>query len=304
MLHALIVVVPAADADALYEELQEAGATGLLLEDADEGSDQESPLFGEPTGEPDEPRYWPRTRIKAYFDTPPSSPEDKIPMLQGRQFTIEPVPADDWVAKTQSQFQPIEITPALWIVPSWHRDAPPVQIPDDAVRIELDPGLAFGTGSHPTTRLCLQWLDGHAGAYRTLLDYGCCSGILAIAARKLGVKDVTGIDIDVQAVTSARQNALINGCDDLVFENPDGLPASPAAKSYDLVVANILSNPLKVLAPLLSGRTSRTLVLSGILARQADEIAAVYAPYLPMTVWRTEEDWVCMVGHRTAATGA
>jgi ribosomal protein L11 methyltransferase len=296
MLHALTVIVPAAEADALYEALEQAGAIGLLLEDADEGSADESPLFGEPSDIPaDEPRYWPRTRIKAFFDTWSVSAHSALPLLGARRYELEAVGADDWVAKTQAQFQPIEITDSLWIVPSWHRDNPGVDIPGKALRIELDPGLAFGTGSHPTTRLCLQWLAAHPPLAASVLDYGCGSGILAIAALKLDAASVTGVDIDPQAVISARENALRNHGAQIRFDTPDAL--SSISTTFDIVIANILSNPLKVLAALLSKRAGKTLVLSGILARQADEIAAAYAPYIAMKIWRTDDDWVCMVGH-------
>ncbi len=296
MLHALTVIVPANEADALYESLEQAGAVGLLLEDADEGSADESPLFGEPSDIPaDEPRYWPRTRIKAFFDAWPANAQSALPLLGGRSYEVEAISADDWVAKTQAQFQPIEIGKSLWIVPSWHRENSDGQIPEDALRIELDPGLAFGTGSHPTTRLCLQWLAAHPPLAASVLDYGCGSGILAIAALKLGAASVTGVDIDPQAVISARENAFRNHCQQIRFDSPDALESTGLA--FNVVIANILSNPLKVLAALLSKRAGKTLVLSGILARQADEIAAAYAPYISLTTWRTDEDWVCMVGH-------
>lgn len=296
MLHALTVIVPANEAEALYEALEQAGAIGLLLEDADEGSADESPLFGEPSDVPaDEPRYWPRTRIKAFFDAWSINAHSALPLLGDRRYEIEAIGADDWVAKTQAQFQPIEITDSLWVVPSWHRDNPGVHIPGEAIRIELDPGLAFGTGSHPTTRLCLRWLAAHPPVAASVLDYGCGSGILAMAALKLGAAGVTGVDIDPQAVNSARENARRNDCSQIRFDTPDALTSIDS--TFDVVIANILSNPLKVLAALLSRRAGSTLVLSGILARQADEIAAAYAPYIEMTTWRTDDDWVCMVGH-------
>lgn len=298
MLHTLSVIVSADDADRLYADLEAAGAIGQVLEDADEGSTDESPLFGEPTDAPlDAPRYWPRTRLKAFFSDWQSRAATTLPLLGERAYVLEAVADDDWVAKTQAQFQPLKITDGLWIVPSWHRDAPPLERAANAVTIELDPGLAFGTGSHPTTRLCLQWLAAHLPRGASLLDYGCGSGILAIAADKLGAGQVVGIDIDPQAVLAAKDNALRNHCGPIEFASPDALAQNP--QRFAVVVANILSNPLKVLAALLSQRASQTLILSGILARQADEIAAVYAPYLGLTVWRTDEDWVCMVGQQS-----
>jgi ribosomal protein L11 methyltransferase len=296
MLNLLTIVVPAPEADEVYAALESSGALALVMEDAAEGSAEEMPLFGEPSDQaPNEPRYWPSTRIKAYFDSWSVNAHSAVAALNGRPHKIEPVDADDWVAKTQSQFQPIQIADNFWIVPSWHRDAPPVPIPHSALRIELDPGLAFGTGSHPTTRMCLQWLAAHMPSNVTVLDYGCGSGILSIAARKLGAASVTGVDIDPQAVEAAHANALANACPEIVFALPDRLSAS--TERFDLVVANILSNPLKVMAPLLASRARRTLVLSGILARQVDEIAEAYAPYVVLQPWRFDEDWVCMIGH-------
>jgi ribosomal protein L11 methyltransferase len=210
------------------------------------------------------------------------------------------------VRLTQSQFGPIEISEKLWIVPSWHKVADPDAAPADAepayaapgvVCIELDPGLAFGTGSHPTTHLCLAWLESELPAGADLLDYGCGSGILAIAARKLGAGDTLAVDIDPQAVQSTIDNAQVNQVE-LSAMLPEGLPDG----SFQVVVANILSNPLKVLAPMLAGRVAPGghLVLSGVLERQAEEVAAAYAPWIGMSVWRAREGWVCLHGHRPA----
>ena len=175
-------------------------------------------------------------------------------------------------------------------MPSWH-DAPE----PDAVILELDPGLAFGTGSHPTTRLCMQWLEQNVQAGETVLDYGCGSGILAIVAKKLGAGETIGIDIDPNAVEASRYNAERNR-----VEASFALPESVSEATYDLVVANILSNPLKLMAAMLSARVrpGGRLVLSGVLERQAEEVAAAYAPWLAMSVWRSEEGWVCLHGTR------
>lgn len=212
-------------------------------------------------------------------------------------WSLREVPDADWVRLTQSQFGLIPISERLWIVPSWHRDDPAVPglVPDaarDAIHIELDPGLAFGTGSHPTT-ICAWpgWKPSCPPA--RLLDYGCGSGILAIAARKLGAGETVAVDIDPQAVQSTVDNAEVNQVR-LQAMLPDALPAG----EFQIVVANILSNPLKVLAPMLAGRVAPGghLVLSGVLERQADEVAAAYAPWLTMSVWRERDGWVCLHG--------
>jgi ribosomal protein L11 methyltransferase len=220
----------------------------------------------------------------------------------GRDWSLRDVPDADWVRLTQSQFGPIEISEKLWIIPSWHRDemasgegAAASALAPDAIRIELDPGLAFGTGSHPTTHLCLAWLETDMPAGANLLDYGCGSGILAIAARKLGAGATLAVDIDPQAVQSTADNAAVNRVE-LSAMLPDGLPEG----SFQVVMANILSNPLKVLAPMLAGRVAPGghLVLSGVLERQAEEVAAAYAPWIAMSVWRAREGWVCLHGQR------
>jgi ribosomal protein L11 methyltransferase len=194
----------------------------------------------------------------------------------------------DWVRLTQSQFDPIRISARLWIVPSWH------EFPDpDAINLELDPGLAFGTGSHPTTRLCLQWLDSNVRGGESILDYGCGSGILAIAAKKLGAGQVVGIDIDPQAVQAAAQNAERNHVA-ARFYLPDAAPEA----QYDVVVANILSNPLKVLAPALSALVRRggRIALSGVLAEQAEDVGGVYSEWFDMNPPVFDEGWACVTG--------
>ena len=201
--------------------------------------------------------------------------------------------AQDWVRLTQSQFEPIEITPQLWIVPTWHEaDETDAQ----RINLRLDPGLAFGTGSHPTTRLCLKWLVQHLPTAQgaTVLDYGCGSGILAIAAKKLGAGTVLGTDIDAQAVQSSVDNALMNQTD-AQFVLPDAMPQDG---KYQIVIANILSNPLKLLAPALVNyvQSGGFLVLSGILERQTEELIQAYAPYMEMSLWRAEDGWICLVG--------
>jgi ribosomal protein L11 methyltransferase len=204
---------------------------------------------------------------------------------------------EDWVRATQAQFAPVRITQRLWIVPSWCAAPDPA-----AINVTLDPGLAFGTGTHPTTRLCLEWLAGELPANASLLDYGCGSGILAIAASMLGAARVTGVDIDAQAVLAARANAAANGVD-AVFALPDGLGA---VGTFDVVVANILANPLRLLAPALAVRTrpGGHIVLSGILGDQAAEVAAAYAPWFIIDRWKDDDGWVALAGERHAPAPA
>ncbi|MBL8403990.1 MAG: 50S ribosomal protein L11 methyltransferase, partial [Dechloromonas sp.] len=203
-------------------------------------------------------------------------------------FSIEALAEQNWVQLTQSQFDPIRVSERLWIVPSWHESPDPA-----AINLILDPGMAFGTGSHPTTRLCLEWLERNVSAGDTVLDYGCGSGILAIAAARLGAAHVAGVDIDPQAVEAAKANAERNGVTALFADS-----AAPVAGEYDVVVANILSNPLRVLAPAICAhvRAGGRLALSGILREQADEIVAIYAPWIPLQVADLREDWVCLAG--------
>jgi len=298
-----------AQAEAFSDALLEAGALSVSVEDADEGTAGERPLFGEPGTEPDV-QAWDSNRVVALLP----DGADPAQLLEaaldyagldaslGQDWSLRDVPDADWVRLTQSQFGPIEISRKLWIIPSWHREemasgesAAASALAPDAIRIELDPGLAFGTGSHPTTHLCLAWLETDMPAGATLLDYGCGSGILAIAARKLGAGATLAVDIDPQAVQSSVDNAAVNRVE-LSAMLPDGLPEG----SFQVVVANILSNPLKVLAPMLAGRVAPGghLVLSGVLERQAEEVAAAYAPWIAMSVWRAREGWVCLHGQR------
>ncbi|EYS96358.1 ribosomal protein L11 methyltransferase [Cupriavidus sp. SK-4] len=290
-----VIEVAQDQAEAWSDALFDLGALSVSVEDADADTPDEQPLFGEPGLEPKQ-LAWNRSRVVALFgdDADPAV----VVAAAANQLGIDPVPAyqlravedQDWVRLTQSQFEPIRIGERIWVVPSWH-DAPE----PDAVVLELDPGLAFGTGSHPTTRLCMQWLEQNLKPGETVLDYGCGSGILAIVARKLGAGDTVGIDIDPNAVEASRYNAERNRVDASF-----ALPESVSEASYDLVVANILSNPLKLMAAMLSARVRAggRLVLSGVLERQADEVAAAYAPWLPLTVWRSEEGWVCLHGTR------
>ncbi len=210
-----------------------------------------------------------------------------------RDFLIENIEEQDWVRKSQSQFAPIQISPRLWIAPSWHE-----RVDHNATTIVLDPGLAFGTGSHPSTRLCLTWLAEHIQGGESVLDYGCGSGILAIAAAKLGAARVSGVDIDPVAVTVAQENAEKNKIS-AEFFTVDNLPAFTA----NVVLANILAQPLKMLAPVLAEKTAPfgTLVLSGILRRQAEGIAQIYEKWFQMQPPIFADEWVCLIGVKKSA---
>ncbi|MYN14086.1 50S ribosomal protein L11 methyltransferase [Pusillimonas sp. TS35] len=301
----LVLICPEADAEALSDALMDAGALSVSVEDADSDTDAEQALFGEPGLEP-EVHAWQNNRVVALLPDG-QDPAQLIELVCASGFSaygsgnwlVREVPDADWVRLTQSQFQPIKIGQRIWIVPSWHRDNPDVPPIHDAgagqLRIELDPGLAFGTGSHPTTHLCLEWLEQNLGDAETVLDYGCGSGILAIAASLLGAGDTQAVDIDEQAVLSTRYNAEVNRARVQAM-----LPDQLTDGQFQVVVANILSNPLKVLAPMLSNRVAPggRLVLSGVLERQAHEVAQAYAPWLALEVWQARDGWVCLHGRR------
>jgi ribosomal protein L11 methyltransferase len=275
-------------AEALADALMEAGALSVSIEDRDAGTEAEAPQFGEP-GLAD-PKAWSRNWVVALLEADADVPGLLVTLglADDHERQIETVEEQDWVRLTQSQFDPIRISERLWIVPSWHEPPDP-----DAICIELDPGLAFGTGSHPTTRLCLAWLEQHVHAGESVLDYGCGSGILAIAAARLGAAPVVGVDLDPQAVSASRDNTQRN-CVTASFHLPDALPAG----TYDILVANILTNPLRALMPLLAARVrpGGRIALSGILADQAAEILAIYGQHFDMALWRQEEGWVCLEG--------
>lgn len=278
-------------AERLSDALMDLGALSVSIEDAHAGTEEEQPIFGEPGMEQE---TWHDSLVSALFDSNVDVPAMMQQLTQdlgldgAPPFRIETLAEQDWVRLTQSQFDPIQISSRLWIVPSWHVAPDP-----QAVVLVLDPGLAFGTGSHPTTRLCLQWLDTYLLQGASVLDYGCGSGILAIAAKKLGAGVVEGTDIDPQAVQSARDNAERNQVE-AAFYLPDALPQA----QYAVVIANILSNPLKVLAPLLAARVQPRgqIVLSGILEEQADEMRAIYGEWFDMQAPRFAEGWACLVG--------
>ena len=291
----IMVEVAESHAENYADALMELGALSVSVEDADFGTDAERPLFGEPGMEPKQ-TAWERSRLVALT---PIEMDHAALVEQAAIACNMPTPAyqtravadQDWVRLTQSQFEPMKIGDNIWVVPSWHSAPNP-----DAIVLELDPGLAFGTGSHPTTRLCMEWLEQHPPVNKTVMDYGCGSGILAIVAKKLGAGVVEGIDIDPQAVIAADFNAERNHCD-IAFS----LPNKVSTQQYEVVVANILSNPLKLMAPMLAAKVAKNgfLVLSGVLERQAQEVSAAYAPYLAMTVWQEREGWVAQHGQRT-----
>ncbi|HTH93863.1 MAG TPA: 50S ribosomal protein L11 methyltransferase [Rhodocyclaceae bacterium] len=281
-----------ARANPLSEALMEQGALAVSIEDADAGTAAETPQFGEP-GSPAAP-LWQNSRVVALFE-----PSDDLPqrIANAAQIVggidlggirIEEVAEQDWVRLTQSQFEPIRITDDLWIVPSWH-DAPN----PDATNLVLDPGLAFGTGSHPTTWLCLRWLSESLQHGETVLDYGCGSGILGIAAAKLGAGSVLGVDIDDNALIAAKDNAETNQVTMALRHTRE-----PLTETFDVVVANILTNPLCVLAPLLAARVAPggRIVLSGVLETQAEEVIAAYASFIALHVGASHDGWVRLEG--------
>ena len=283
--------------DALIGELE---ALSVSVEDANADSATEQALFGEP-GMPAPAAGWRRSLLRALF-TDDARATEAVTLLLAQDWahdigvkSIQPVEDQDWVRLTQSQFAPVSVTPDFWIVPSWHEP------PAEARRvIRLDPGLAFGTGTHPTTRMCLRWTAQQAArrsaAWARVLDYGCGSGILAIAAALHGAQHVDAVDIDPSAVESTRANALANGVT-LHAALPDA-----ARGDYGLVFANILATPLRLLAPLLCGHVAAggDLVLAGILDRQADELKSAYAPWLPLTVTDSEDGWILMTARRAS----
>ena len=294
----LVLLCPGTLAEPLSDALLDCGALSVSVEDADSDTDEEQPLFGEPGSEPNT-QAWSRNRVVVLL-ADGTDPEQLLAAAQADlaeagdlAWHLRQVPDADWVRLTQSQFGPISVCEKILIVPSWHADQMPATPQPGRIAIQLDPGLAFGTGSHPTTHLCLEWLAQALPEQATVLDYGCGSGILAIAAAMLGAKAVTGVDIDEQAVQSTRDNALANRVQVQAL-----LPEGLADGLFDVVVANILSNPLKVLAPMLAGRvrSGGQLILSGVLERQADEVAAAYAQWLPLSVWQAREGWVCLAG--------
>lgn len=288
----LRLLVPERGVEIVSDALEALEALSVSVEDADAQTEAEQALFGEP-GMPLPSAGWQRSRVTALFREERAAREAAATLMVQDFFAgcqlldVAPVAEQDWVRLTQSQFEPVPVTPDFWIVPSWHQ-------PPAAARhvIRLDPGLAFGTGTHPTTRMCLRWValqpDGTLGT--RVLDYGCGSGILAIGAALYGATDVDAVDIDEAAVSATVANARANG-----VQLRAGLPEAARGR-YHTVLANILATPLKVLAPLLCAHVAPGghLVLAGILERQAQELKDAYAPWLALDVADREEGWILM----------
>jgi ribosomal protein L11 methyltransferase len=280
----------------LSEALEALDALSVSVEDADAETEHEQALFGEP-GMPPPKDGWQRSKMVALFAKEEEARQAAV-LLAAQDFfedcqvlAIAAVPDQDWVRLTQSQFAPVDITPDFWIVPTWHE--PPAQAKEI---IRLDPGLAFGTGTHPTTRMCLRWIATHSVKSQRVLDYGCGSGILAIGAAKFGASQIDAVDIDEAAVTATELNAQANQ----VSLNA-GLPEL-AQGTYQTVLANILATPLKVLAPLLCSHVAAGghLVLAGILERQEEELIQAYAPHIQLSVADREDGWILMTAQRSA----
>jgi ribosomal protein L11 methyltransferase len=289
------LLCPEERVEILSDALDALDALSVSVEDADAQTPAEQALFGEP-GMPAPKDGWQRSRMVALF-AQEALAKEASDLLTAQDFFegcqvlgVRKVEEQDWVRLTQSQFAPVDITPDFWIVPTWHE--PPAQARQI---IRLDPGLAFGTGTHPTTRMCLRWIATHELQGQRVLDYGCGSGILAIGAAKYGASRIDAVDIDEAAVTSTQLNAQANG----VTLNA-GLPEL-AQGAYQTVLANILATPLKVLAPLLCAHVAAGghLVLAGILERQAQELQQAYAPWLALEVADAEDGWILMTATRS-----
>jgi len=307
----LTLLAKEAEVELLSDALMEVDALSVSVEDADADTEHEEALWGEP-GMPVPREAWQRSTIKSLFPDEPAALEAATLILaqdwaqdihvQG----IQPVDEQDWVRLTQSQFQPVPITDRFWVVPTWH------EVPAQATTVmRLDPGLAFGTGTHPTTRMCLKWLAEHADAYvgQRVLDYGCGSGILAIGAALHGSGAIDAVDIDPAAVDATHANAEANlgHLKDAQGRTPirAGLPdlVGEAQGAYPLVLANILATPLKMLSPLLAAHVAPGghLVLAGILARQADELKDAYAQVgLQLQVANEVDGWILMTAQKPA----
>lgn len=291
---AITLDVAPANAETLADALLESGAVSVETGDAFAGTPRECARFNEPgeTGA----AVWELARIRALFDADADIAAALPAALTAagydpdQTFAVERVEDQDWVRAVQADFRPLQVSPRVWVVPTWHVAPDP-----SAINLIIDPGMAFGTGTHPTTRLCLEWLDRHVLAGQQVLDYGCGSGILAIAAMKLGAAAAKAVDIDPAAVLAARNNVMQNQVA-LQVESADGA----ACATYDVVLANILANPLKLLAPLLSRATrgGGHVVLSGILEHQAGEVRACYSEWFDMDFDQREDGWVLLVGRR------
>lgn len=292
-MHELILLAPEERIEDVSDALEALDALSVSVEDADAQTPAERALFGEP-GMPAPKAGWQRSRVVALF-ADQTLAREAVDLLAPQAFFegcevvgVRPVADEDWVRLTQSQFSPVDITPDFWIVPSWHE--PPAEA---KTIIRLDPGLAFGTGTHPTTRMCLRWIAQRDLSGQRVLDYGCGSGILAIGAAKFGASDIVAVDIDPAAVESTQINATNNH-----VALQAGLPDA-AKGQFQVVLANILATPLKVLAPLLCSHVAAGghLVLAGILERQTEELQEAYAPWLRLEVSDREDGWALMTAH-------
>lgn len=289
------IVTPGAQAEKLADTLLDFGALSVGVEDANEGTEQSQLIVGEPGAAN---AVWHESVVAALFDEDTAIDavlQDVAGALSTdpfRSVIVERVHERDWVRETQAQFQPIQVTRRLWVIPSWHAVPVEAEIP-----LLLDPGLAFGTGTHPTTQLVLAWLESMVGGGETVLDYGCGSGILAIAAMKLGASQAIGVDIDPQAVETSRANARVNGIDASFCTADQALP-----DCADVIVANILANPLIMLAPILAAhaKPGARLALSGVLDTQADAVISAYGPWFDLARTGMAEGWVCLSGSRHA----
>lgn len=296
---AAVLTVNAASVEALSDALLDAGAIAVDVTDAQAGTPAERAMFGEP-GEP-AAGEWTLSTVRALFVENAQFAASVAAALRAvgldhaQAFDIERVADQDWVRATQTQFQPVHVSPRLWVVPSWH--APPDAA---AINLFIDPGLAFGTGTHPTTRLCLAWLDANLRGGERVLDYGCGSGILAIAAMKLGAACASGVDIDPAAVLAARNNAMQN---EVMVEFLAADHSAPRAA--DVVLANILANPLVVLAPLLARATrpGGRIVLSGVLEHQAHDVQLAYREWFDMPPPQHDDGWALLSGSKRGAAG-
>lgn len=289
---AATLTVDARSVELVSDALLEAGAISVDVTDAFAGTPAEHALFAEP-GEP-AGGAWTAAKLTALFDarvdaaTLVGAALREAGLDAAKRVAFAEVADQDWVRETQSQFQPVRVSSRLWVVPTWHAAPDP-----HAINLVIDPGLAFGTGTHPTTRLCLAWLDAHLRGGESVLDYGCGSGILGIAAVKLGAAHATGVDIDAQALLAARHNAMQNQVGMEFIAAEDGAP-----DAADIVLANILANPLKLLAPLLTRltRAGGRLVLSGILAHQAQEVEDAYREAFTVECSAQDDGWVLLTG--------
>jgi ribosomal protein L11 methyltransferase len=293
----LVIEVTRSDADALCDALVTEGALSVSIEDANDGTHAEVPLFGEPGMEPEQ-HAWDHNRVIALFDTTKNISQCMVNVVTSLNwatlpnYTTRRVEEQDWVRITQAQFEPLHIGKHIWVVPSWH--GAPTAL--EGVILKLDPGLAFGTGSHPTTRLCMEWLEQNIQASHTVLDYGCGSGILAMVAKKMGASSVWGVDIDPQAIHAAQYNATQNECD-IHYALPKQFAQTNPAP-FNIVIANILAGPLIEMAPQLIQylAPSGTLVLSGILHTQTQTLIDAYAPYIHLRLHDQCQDWVLLSG--------